>query len=84
MFKPLTGQSDIKEFLENFLKPAGEDYESQLICLDLHASQMDPSVAELIESRGHVLLILGGGTTECVQTNDTLMHQSLRKEYERL
>ena len=55
-----------------------------MICLGWHASHMDPSVAELIESRGHVLLLHGGGTTGCVQINDTHMHQSFRKEYERL
>jgi hypothetical protein len=50
----------------------------------LHASHMDASVVELIESRGHVLLFHGGGTTGCVQINDTHMHQSVREEYERL
>ena len=89
-FKPRTGHvgsyraSDMKKFLEHFIKPAGEDYESRLICLDLHASHMDASVVELIESRGHVLLFHGGGTTGCVQINDTHMHQSVREEYERL
>ena len=74
----------MKEYLEKFLKPAGEDYESQVICLDWHASHMDPSVAELIESRGHVLLLHGGGATGCVQINDTRLHQPFRKEFERL
>ena len=71
--------SDMKEYLEKFLKPAGEDYKSHVICLDWHASHMDPSVAELIESRGHVLLLHGGGTTACLQCNDTDMHQHFKK-----
>ena len=84
IFKPLTGQSDMMEFLEHFIKPAGEDYESQVICMDSHASHMDASSSEFIESRGHVVLLHGGGLTEYEQPNDTDMHQSLRKEYERL
>ena len=74
----------MKEFLEHFIKPAGEDYESQVICMDSHASHMDASFVELIESRGHVVLLHGGGLTGCVQINDTHMHQSVREEYERL
>ena len=62
----------------------GRTMSQKVICLDLHASHMDPSVAELIESRGHVLQLLAGGTTGCVQINDTHLHQPSRKEYERL
>ena len=76
--------SDMKEFLEHFIKPAGEDYESQVICMDSHASHMDASFVELSESHGHVVLLHGGGLTGCVQINDTHMHQSVREEYERL
>jgi len=89
-FKPRTGHvgsyraSDMKEFLEHFIKPAGEDYESQVICMDSHASHMDASFVELIESRGHVVLLHGGGLTGCVSINDTHMHQSVREAYERL
>ena len=45
---------------------------------------LDPSVAELIESRGHVLLLHGGGATGCVLINDTHLHQASRREFERL
>ena len=63
-----------------------EDKESDECMLKRVAEERAASGSVIMscESRGHVLLILGGGTTECVQTNDTLMHQSLRKEYERL
>ena len=76
--------SGMKEYLEKFLKPAGEDYKSHVICLDWHASHMYPSIAKLIESRGHVLQLHAAGTTGCVQVNDTHLHQTFRKEFERL
>ena len=76
--------SDMVELLEKTLKPAGEDYESQVICMDSHASHMDASSSEFIESRGHVVLLHGGGLTHYAQPNDTDFHQSFRKEYERL
>ena len=71
----------MKEYLDKFIKPAGEDYKSHVICLDWHASHMDPSVAELIESRGHVLQLLAGGTTGCVQINDTHLHATLQERF---
>ena len=41
------------EHLEEHLKPAGEDYESQVVYVDISRSgPIDPAVAELIESRG--------------------------------
>ena len=73
------------ELLENTFKQAGEDYESQAICLDWYAAHRDPRIAELIASRGHVLLLHGGGTTAFMQVNDTHLHailQALMKELE--
>ena len=72
--------SDMVELLEKTLKPAGEDYESQVICLDCYAPHMDiVSLAELIESRGHVPLIYGGGMTAYEQAADTHMHQRFKE-----
>ena len=59
--------------------PASEDYESQVIYLDWHASHIEPSIAELIESREHAPSIHGGGMTGCEQTNDTNLHQQFKK-----
>ena len=50
------------------------DSESHLVRLDWYAAHMDPAVVELIKSRGHVLLMHGGGTTDYVQLNDTNLH----------
>ena len=63
--------------------PAGEDYESQVIYLDMHAAHVDPSVAELMESKGHVLFIHGGGMTPNEQINDTNLHQKFKKGYKK-
>ena len=55
---------DMLELLEKTLPPVTEDYESQVICLDLYAARRDPRIAEFIASRGHVLQGLVGGRTE--------------------
>ena len=60
------------------LSPAGEDYEPQVVLLDSYAAHMDPAVAELLESRGYVLLLHGGGTTAYSQPNDTNVHATLQ------
>ena len=52
------------------LSAAGEDYEPQVVLLDSYAAHMDPAVAELLESRGYVLLLHGGGTTDYVRASD--------------
>ena len=70
--------SDMVELLEKTLSPAGEDYESQVVLLEWYAAHRDPAVAELIESRGHVLLLHGGGTTAYEQINDTHLHANFQ------
>ena len=73
------------ELLGKSLNHINEDYESRVICLDWHAAHRDPAVAELIASRGHVLLLHGGGTTAYEQVNDTHLHatfQSRMKDLE--
>ena len=73
-----TAMSHTYELLERTLRPAGEDYESQVVYVDSRSGLIDPAVAELIESRGHVLLRHGGGTTVDAQPNDTNLHATLR------
>ena len=70
--------SDMVDLLEKTLPPRGHDYESQVICLDWFAAHRDPAVAAVIESRGHVLLLHGGGTTGYEQINDTHLHATLQ------
>ena len=55
---------------------AGDDYESQVIYLDAYSPHMDTSAAALMESRGDVLVFLGGGTTSIHQVSDTHLHQN--------
>ena len=66
--------SDMVDYSEKTLAPCGPDYESQVICLDWLAPHMDPAVAAVIESRGHVLLLHVGGTTGYEQIHDTHLH----------
>ena len=42
------------ELLKKTLKPALQDYETCIVCLDWFAAHRDPTVAETIESLGHV------------------------------
>ena len=44
---------------------------------------MDPSAAALMESRGFLLVFLGGGTASILAVNDTDYHQTLKKEYKK-
>ena len=70
--------SDMVELLGMTLEPAGENEDVQIICLDWYAAHRDPAVVELIESRGHVLLMHGGGTTAYEQINNTHVHAILQ------
>ena len=54
-----------------------------MIYLDAYSPHMDPSAAALMESRGDLLVFLGGGTTSIHQVNDTDLHQNLKKEYKK-
>ena len=70
--------------MEKNLKPAGVGYAPQVICLDSHAIQRNPAVAELVKSRGHVLLLHGGGATGYEQINDTNWHATYQARIEAL
>ena len=47
-----------------------------VVVFDWYAAHLDASVRNLIEHRGHKLLLLGGGTTGVVQVPDTHLHYS--------
>ena len=70
--------------LSKTLPHVTEDYESQVVCLDWYAAHRDPRVRDLIESRGHVLLLHGGGTTAFEQVNDTHLHASFQHDLKQL
>ena len=65
------------QLLEQTLLRTTADYESQVVCLDSCSAHIDPAVAELIESRGHVLLVHVGGTTIDEPPHDTNLHATL-------
>ena len=71
---------DMLELLEKFLPDvSGTDgSESQIIQLDWYAAHPDARIQTFIKSRGHVLLLHGGGTTDYEQVNDTHLHARLQ------
>ena len=73
--------ADMVELLYNTLPPAGEDHEAQVVLLESNAAHIDPAVAELIESRGHVLSLHGGGTTDCKSVNDTNLNATIKAHW---
>ena len=70
---------DMVELLDKTLPVAEADSESIVVVLDWIAAHREPSVVELIESKGHVLLLHGGGTTGYEQVNDTHLHAAFQK-----
>ena len=71
------------ELLDMTLESAvGRPDKSQVIILDWFAAHRDPAVAAIIQSRGHVLLLHGGGTTGYEQVNDTHLHAVLQAHME--
>ena len=53
--------------------------ESIIVLLDWFSGHLTEEVAECIHSKGHVLLLHGGGTTPFTQINDTHLHAELAK-----
>ena len=67
--------SDMVELLEKTLPqvdPKGPD--SAIVMLDWYAGHRTAEIEALIVSRGHMLLLHGGGTTPFEQVNDTHLH----------
>ena len=71
-------EEDMVELLEKTLPTASRPSETKIVCLDWFAAHGDPEIIELIQSRGHVLLLHGGGTTAYEQINDTHLHATFR------
>ena len=75
---------DMVELLDKTLSVAEADGESIVVCLDWSVTHRDPAVVELIESKGHVLLLHGGGTTRYEQVIDTHLHSTLQARMKEL
>ena len=63
--------SGMVEALDWVLPMAHSTEESSIVMLDWFSGHLTDEVAELIRSKGHVLLFHGGGTTPFTQINDT-------------
>ena len=69
---------DMVELLSAWLPQVDNDFESTVVCLDSYLANKDKAVAEVIRSRGHVLLLHGAGTTGYEQINHTHLHAELQ------
>ena len=66
------------ELLAKTLPHRRDETESAIVCLDWYAGHRTDEVKEIIESRGHVRLMHGGGTTGMEQVNDTHLHAQFK------
>ena len=71
--------ADVVEALEWLLPLAATPQDSIIVMLDWYAGHLTPEVEHCIRSRGHVLLLHGGGTTPFIQVNDTHLHANLQR-----
>ena len=69
---------DMVEALDWMLPVANSSDESIIVLLDWFSGHLTEEVAELVRSKGHVLLFHGGGTTAFEQVNDTHLHAQLQ------
>ena len=60
---------DVLDFLDWVLPEAMSPQESIVVMLDWCAAHISEEVAELVRSKGHVLLLHGGGVTGIEQIN---------------
>ena len=71
--------SDMVEALEWILPGANDSSESIVVMLDWYSGHLTQEVADLVRSKGHVLLFHGGGCTPFSQINDTHLHSQLAR-----
>ena len=71
---------DMYDLLGHNLKQVEDPSEACVVLLDWYAGHRTPEIADLIASRGHVLLLHGGGTTAYEQVNDTHLHATLQQK----
>jgi hypothetical protein len=67
--------------LERILEPMSEGRDWRIVGLDAYGPQMSENVRRLCWNMGYIVIIHGGGATGITQTNDTDLHQGLRKNY---
>ena len=70
---------DMVEALDWLLPPANASNESIVVLLDWYSGHLTDEVANLVRSKGHVLLFHGGGSTPFTQINDTHLHAVLAR-----
>ena len=75
---------DVLDALDWALPAATSSTESTIVMLDWFAAHLHADVAELIRSKGHILLMHGGGVTGCEQVNDTHLHALVQRKMEEL
>ena len=74
----------VLEFLRWAVKPATAAFKTKCVVLDWFAPHLDPAVDELMHSRSHAVLRIGGGLTSAVQVEDTHAHRPYNNHYRKL
>ena len=77
-------EEDILEFLEKWLKkwPHGDNRRRwEIFVLDAYAPGLTRNCQHKCWERGYVLIWHGGGSSMVTQTNDTDLHQEVRKRF---
>ena len=69
--------ADMVEALDWVLPSASNSTESIIVMLDWYSGHLTDEVANLVKSKGHVLVFHGGGCTPFTQINDTHLHARL-------
>lgn len=75
---------DVLAFLEWALPQARDASESTILLLDWYSAHLSPEVQDLVNRKGHVLLLHGGGVTGMEQVNDTHLHALVQRVMEEL
>ena len=75
---------DVLAVLEWTLPQAHSAADSIILLLDWYSAHIDPRVQELVNRKGHILLLHGGGVTGMEQINDTHFHALVQRRMEEL
>ena len=70
---------DMVKALDWMLPSASNSTESIIVLLDWYSGHLTEEVADVVRSKGHVLVFHGGGCTPFTQINDTHLHALLAR-----
>ena len=68
----------LRVFFDFLLPKITRDVDSIFVVIDRLSAHLSPEVAELMIEKGHVLDVLGGGTTSSSHVGDVMRHGHLK------